>query len=193
PAGVAPPPPANGPDMAQVLQCLEVGSVLTLFYQKKSQRPERRSFQVRLKSRQIVWSRSPEKVEGDGEWLVGAGGPQPEGLGRSPCGLLAFWNARPELGSPGRASAGTFLPRRRRSVAPAALLLPSGLQSRVHSFHRPGSIRSIEAIQALVVPRVLFQEAPGLPWSSSPSLLSPFPPSLPSFFLSLLSVSPFYS
>ncbi|XP_026579164.1 1-phosphatidylinositol 4,5-bisphosphate phosphodiesterase gamma-1-like, partial [Pseudonaja textilis] len=56
---------ANGPDMAQVLQGLETGSVLTLFYQKKSQRPERRSFQVRLKSRQIVWSRSPEKVEGD--------------------------------------------------------------------------------------------------------------------------------
>uniref|UniRef100_A0A670ZCG6 Phosphoinositide phospholipase C n=1 Tax=Pseudonaja textilis TaxID=8673 RepID=A0A670ZCG6_PSETE len=48
---------ANGPDMAQVLQGLETGSVLTLFYQKKSQRPERRSFQVRLKSRQIVWSR----------------------------------------------------------------------------------------------------------------------------------------
>uniref|UniRef100_A0A8D2LRW9 1-phosphatidylinositol 4,5-bisphosphate phosphodiesterase gamma n=1 Tax=Varanus komodoensis TaxID=61221 RepID=A0A8D2LRW9_VARKO len=46
-------------------RCLEVGTVLTLFYQKKSQRPERRTFQVRLKSRQVVWSRAPEKVEGD--------------------------------------------------------------------------------------------------------------------------------
>ncbi|KAH0617356.1 hypothetical protein JD844_015421 [Phrynosoma platyrhinos] len=59
---------AGGPDMARILSALEVGTVLTLFYQKKSQRPERRTFQVRLKSRQVVWSRTLEKVEGDGEW-----------------------------------------------------------------------------------------------------------------------------
>uniref|UniRef100_A0A670I859 1-phosphatidylinositol 4,5-bisphosphate phosphodiesterase gamma n=1 Tax=Podarcis muralis TaxID=64176 RepID=A0A670I859_PODMU len=53
------------PQMSGVLKRLETGTVLTLFYQKKSQRPERRNFQVRLKSRQVVWSRTPEKVEGD--------------------------------------------------------------------------------------------------------------------------------
>ncbi|KAL8181515.1 UNVERIFIED_CONTAM: hypothetical protein K2H54_004715 [Gekko kuhli] len=55
-----------GGDLGRVLRCLEAGAVLTLFYQKKSQRPERRTFQVRLKSRQVVWSRAPEKLEGDG-------------------------------------------------------------------------------------------------------------------------------
>ncbi|KAJ6661459.1 hypothetical protein lerEdw1_014368 [Lerista edwardsae] len=58
---------AGAGDTGRVLRGLELGTVLTLFYQKKSQRPERRSFQVRLQSRQIVWSRTPEKVEGDGE------------------------------------------------------------------------------------------------------------------------------
>ncbi|CAI5778868.1 1-phosphatidylinositol 4,5-bisphosphate phosphodiesterase gamma-1-like isoform X1 [Podarcis lilfordi] len=56
---------AGAGDMSGVLKRLETGTVLTLFYQKKSQRPERRNFQVRLKSRQVVWSRTPEKVEGD--------------------------------------------------------------------------------------------------------------------------------
>ncbi|XP_058034768.1 1-phosphatidylinositol 4,5-bisphosphate phosphodiesterase gamma-1-like isoform X5 [Ahaetulla prasina] len=73
---------ANGPDMAQVLKCLEMGTILTLFYQKKSQRPERRSFQVRLKSRQIIWSRTPEKVEGDDNPSFG---PIP------PCGQERAW------------------------------------------------------------------------------------------------------
>uniref|UniRef100_A0A8B9QT10 1-phosphatidylinositol 4,5-bisphosphate phosphodiesterase gamma n=1 Tax=Anas platyrhynchos TaxID=8839 RepID=A0A8B9QT10_ANAPL len=52
-------------DMGRILRCLEMGTVLTLFYQKKSQRPERRTFQVKLETRQIIWSRTPEKVEGD--------------------------------------------------------------------------------------------------------------------------------
>uniref|UniRef100_A0A8D0KS44 1-phosphatidylinositol 4,5-bisphosphate phosphodiesterase gamma n=1 Tax=Strix occidentalis caurina TaxID=311401 RepID=A0A8D0KS44_STROC len=62
------PQPAAGPeagDMGRILRCLEMGTVLTLFYQKKSQRPERRTFQVKLETRQIIWSRTPEKVEGD--------------------------------------------------------------------------------------------------------------------------------
>uniref|UniRef100_A0A8D0ET55 1-phosphatidylinositol 4,5-bisphosphate phosphodiesterase gamma n=9 Tax=Neoaves TaxID=3078114 RepID=A0A8D0ET55_STROC len=62
--------PTLGPDSAsarrsRILRCLEMGTVLTLFYQKKSQRPERRTFQVKLETRQIIWSRTPEKVEGD--------------------------------------------------------------------------------------------------------------------------------
>ncbi|OXB60937.1 hypothetical protein ASZ78_001515 [Callipepla squamata] len=52
-------------DIGRILRCLEMGTVLTLFYQKKSQRPERRTFQVKLETRQIIWSRTPEKVEGD--------------------------------------------------------------------------------------------------------------------------------
>uniref|UniRef100_A0A8C3TWJ7 1-phosphatidylinositol 4,5-bisphosphate phosphodiesterase gamma n=1 Tax=Catharus ustulatus TaxID=91951 RepID=A0A8C3TWJ7_CATUS len=55
----------GAPFPAQILRCLEMGTVLTLFYQKKSQRPERRTFQVKLETRQIIWSRTPEKVEGD--------------------------------------------------------------------------------------------------------------------------------
>ncbi|KAJ1194720.1 hypothetical protein NDU88_004006 [Pleurodeles waltl] len=52
-------------DAGRILRSLEMGSVLTLFYQKKSQRPERRTFQVKLETRQIIWSRSSEKVEGE--------------------------------------------------------------------------------------------------------------------------------
>ncbi|KAM4028679.1 1-phosphatidylinositol 4,5-bisphosphate phosphodiesterase gamma-1-like [Anomaloglossus baeobatrachus] len=51
--------------VARSLRQLETGTVLTLFYQKKSQRPERRTFQIRLDSRQVVWYRSPEKLEGE--------------------------------------------------------------------------------------------------------------------------------
>lgn len=56
-------------DMGRILRSLEIGTVLTLFYQKKSQRPERRTFQVKLETRQIIWSRTPEKVEGDSEYI----------------------------------------------------------------------------------------------------------------------------
>ncbi|MEE6509338.1 hypothetical protein FKM82_025677 [Ascaphus truei] len=52
-------------DMARTLRSLETGTVLTLFYQKKSQRPERRTFQLKLDIRQVIWFRTPEKVEGD--------------------------------------------------------------------------------------------------------------------------------
>uniref|UniRef100_A0A671MCZ1 1-phosphatidylinositol 4,5-bisphosphate phosphodiesterase gamma n=1 Tax=Sinocyclocheilus anshuiensis TaxID=1608454 RepID=A0A671MCZ1_9TELE len=44
---------------------LELGTVLTLFYSKKSQRPERRTFQVKLETRQIIWTRGTDKVEGE--------------------------------------------------------------------------------------------------------------------------------
>uniref|UniRef100_A0A674BG24 1-phosphatidylinositol 4,5-bisphosphate phosphodiesterase gamma n=1 Tax=Salmo trutta TaxID=8032 RepID=A0A674BG24_SALTR len=44
---------------------LEIGTVMTVFYQKKSQRPERRTFQIRQDTRQIVWSRNPDKIEGE--------------------------------------------------------------------------------------------------------------------------------
>uniref|UniRef100_A0A3B3C9A1 1-phosphatidylinositol 4,5-bisphosphate phosphodiesterase gamma n=1 Tax=Oryzias melastigma TaxID=30732 RepID=A0A3B3C9A1_ORYME len=49
----------------RILHTLEMGMVLTVFYQKKSQRPERRTFQIRQDTRQIVWSRNPDKTEGD--------------------------------------------------------------------------------------------------------------------------------
>uniref|UniRef100_A0A8C7HL23 1-phosphatidylinositol 4,5-bisphosphate phosphodiesterase gamma n=1 Tax=Oncorhynchus kisutch TaxID=8019 RepID=A0A8C7HL23_ONCKI len=44
---------------------LEIGTVMTVFYQKKSQRPERRTFQIRQDTRQIAWSRNPDKIEGE--------------------------------------------------------------------------------------------------------------------------------
>ncbi|KAK1156161.1 1-phosphatidylinositol 4,5-bisphosphate phosphodiesterase gamma-1-like isoform X1 [Acipenser oxyrinchus oxyrinchus] len=44
---------------------LELGTVLTLFYSKKSQRPERRTFHVKLETRQIIWSRGTDKIEGE--------------------------------------------------------------------------------------------------------------------------------
>uniref|UniRef100_A0A665WSQ7 1-phosphatidylinositol 4,5-bisphosphate phosphodiesterase gamma n=1 Tax=Echeneis naucrates TaxID=173247 RepID=A0A665WSQ7_ECHNA len=49
----------------RILHSLEIGTVMTIFYQKKSQRPERRTFQIRQDTRQIVWSRSPDKIEGE--------------------------------------------------------------------------------------------------------------------------------
>ncbi|XP_040287749.1 1-phosphatidylinositol 4,5-bisphosphate phosphodiesterase gamma-1-like isoform X2 [Bufo bufo] len=52
-------------DINRTMRHLETGTVLTLFYQKKSQRPERRTFQLKLDTRQVIWFRSPEKVEGE--------------------------------------------------------------------------------------------------------------------------------
>eukprot|EP00064_Thunnus_orientalis_P016312 superscaffoldBa00003203_g16376 len=49
----------------RILHSLEMGTVMTIFYQKKSQRPERRTFQIKQDTRQIVWSRNPDKVEGE--------------------------------------------------------------------------------------------------------------------------------
>lgn len=51
----------------RILHSLEMGTVMTVFYQKKSQKPERRTFQIRQDMRQIVWSRNPDKLEGEGE------------------------------------------------------------------------------------------------------------------------------
>lgn len=52
----------------RILHSLEMGTVMTLFYQKKSQRPERRTFQIKQDMRQIVWSRNPDKMEGEREY-----------------------------------------------------------------------------------------------------------------------------
>lgn len=52
----------------RILHSLEMGTVMTVFYQKKSQRPERRTFQIKQDTRQIVWSRNPDKIEGDSEY-----------------------------------------------------------------------------------------------------------------------------
>lgn len=49
----------------RILHSLEIGTVMTVFYQKKSQRPERRTFQIKQDTRQIVWSRNPDKIEGE--------------------------------------------------------------------------------------------------------------------------------
>uniref|UniRef100_A0A7M4F2Z3 1-phosphatidylinositol 4,5-bisphosphate phosphodiesterase gamma n=1 Tax=Crocodylus porosus TaxID=8502 RepID=A0A7M4F2Z3_CROPO len=66
-AGVESVPIQNGAQPAEVVhlcRSLEVGTVMTLFYSKKSQRPERKTFQVKLETRQITWSRGSEKIEG---------------------------------------------------------------------------------------------------------------------------------
>lgn len=50
------------------LHSLEMGTVMTVFYQKKSQRPERRTFQIKPDTRLLVWSRNPDKSEGESEY-----------------------------------------------------------------------------------------------------------------------------
>lgn len=55
----------------RILHSLEMGTVMTIFYQKKSQRPERRTFQIKQDMRQIVWSRHPDKIEGESEYCYG--------------------------------------------------------------------------------------------------------------------------
>uniref|UniRef100_A0A8C9WCU1 1-phosphatidylinositol 4,5-bisphosphate phosphodiesterase gamma n=1 Tax=Scleropages formosus TaxID=113540 RepID=A0A8C9WCU1_SCLFO len=44
---------------------LELGTVLTVYSSKKSQRPERRTFQVKLETRQVIWTRGTDKIEGE--------------------------------------------------------------------------------------------------------------------------------
>uniref|UniRef100_A0A669CJY2 1-phosphatidylinositol 4,5-bisphosphate phosphodiesterase gamma n=1 Tax=Oreochromis niloticus TaxID=8128 RepID=A0A669CJY2_ORENI len=57
--------PAVGIPMNNLYRDLELGTVLTLFYSKKSQRPERRTFQVKLETRTIIWTRGTDKIEGE--------------------------------------------------------------------------------------------------------------------------------
>ncbi|XP_074409869.1 1-phosphatidylinositol 4,5-bisphosphate phosphodiesterase gamma-1 isoform X3 [Zonotrichia albicollis] len=61
--GAGPGAPSEA-EAAQLCRSLEVGTVMTLFYSKKSQRPERKTFQVKLETRQVTWSRGSDKVEG---------------------------------------------------------------------------------------------------------------------------------
>uniref|UniRef100_A0A3Q3B6R5 1-phosphatidylinositol 4,5-bisphosphate phosphodiesterase gamma n=1 Tax=Kryptolebias marmoratus TaxID=37003 RepID=A0A3Q3B6R5_KRYMA len=55
----------NEAEMNNLYRDLELGTVLTLYYSKKSQRSERRTFQVKLETRTIIWTRSTEKIEGE--------------------------------------------------------------------------------------------------------------------------------
>ncbi|XP_067887507.1 1-phosphatidylinositol 4,5-bisphosphate phosphodiesterase gamma-1-like isoform X1 [Heterodontus francisci] len=52
-------------EVSRIIRNLELGTVMTLYYQKKSQRPERKTFQVKLETRQITWSRTCDKIEGE--------------------------------------------------------------------------------------------------------------------------------
>ncbi|XP_040494248.1 1-phosphatidylinositol 4,5-bisphosphate phosphodiesterase gamma-1 isoform X1 [Ursus maritimus] len=61
--GCAPGAPSDA-EVLHLCRSLEVGTVMTLFYSKKSQRPERKTFQVKLETRQITWSRGADKIEG---------------------------------------------------------------------------------------------------------------------------------
>uniref|UniRef100_A0A8C5G6R4 Phosphoinositide phospholipase C n=1 Tax=Gouania willdenowi TaxID=441366 RepID=A0A8C5G6R4_GOUWI len=51
--------------MNNLYRDLELGTVLTLFYSKKSQRPERRTFLVKLETRTVIWTRGTDKIEGE--------------------------------------------------------------------------------------------------------------------------------
>uniref|UniRef100_A0A3Q1F7U5 1-phosphatidylinositol 4,5-bisphosphate phosphodiesterase gamma n=1 Tax=Acanthochromis polyacanthus TaxID=80966 RepID=A0A3Q1F7U5_9TELE len=55
----------NDTEMNNLYRDLELGTVLTLFYSKKTQRPERRTFQVKLETRTIIWTRGTDKIEGE--------------------------------------------------------------------------------------------------------------------------------
>ncbi|TRY60067.1 hypothetical protein DNTS_035086 [Danionella cerebrum] len=57
--------PLSDSEVNNLYRDLELGTVLTLFYAKKSQRPERRTFQVKLETRQVVWTRGTDKIEGE--------------------------------------------------------------------------------------------------------------------------------
>lgn len=59
----------NDAEMNNLYRDLELGTVLTLFYSKKSQRPERRTFQVKLETRTIIWTRGTDKIEGESEYM----------------------------------------------------------------------------------------------------------------------------
>lgn len=59
----------NDAEMNNLYRDLELGTVLTLFYSKKSQRPERRTFQVKLETRTIIWTRGTDKIEGESEYI----------------------------------------------------------------------------------------------------------------------------
>ena len=123
-------PCANGcgpgaPSDAEVLhlcRSLEVGTVMTLFYSKKSQRPERKTFQVKLETRQITWSRGADKIEGaskcapsPGPLRAGAAGVRAR-LPRAPAAAGVTWvnfralphslRARPRLGPSGHRGRG---------------------------------------------------------------------------------------
>ncbi|XP_075882203.1 1-phosphatidylinositol 4,5-bisphosphate phosphodiesterase gamma-1 [Nelusetta ayraudi] len=63
--GAAPWMMDNDAEMNNLYRDLELGTVLTLFYSKKSQRPERRTFLVKLETRTIVWTRGTDKIEGE--------------------------------------------------------------------------------------------------------------------------------
>uniref|UniRef100_A0A8C7TI35 1-phosphatidylinositol 4,5-bisphosphate phosphodiesterase gamma n=1 Tax=Oncorhynchus mykiss TaxID=8022 RepID=A0A8C7TI35_ONCMY len=58
-------PTTSDTEMNNLYRDLELGTVLTLFYSKKSQRPERRTFQVKLETRTIIWTRGTDKIEGE--------------------------------------------------------------------------------------------------------------------------------
>ncbi|XP_029467242.1 1-phosphatidylinositol 4,5-bisphosphate phosphodiesterase gamma-1 isoform X2 [Rhinatrema bivittatum] len=62
--GLAPAGAQSEAEVAHLCRSLEVGTVMTLFYSKKSQRPERKTFQIKLETRQLTWSRGADKVEG---------------------------------------------------------------------------------------------------------------------------------
>uniref|UniRef100_A0A3B3RTB7 1-phosphatidylinositol 4,5-bisphosphate phosphodiesterase gamma n=1 Tax=Paramormyrops kingsleyae TaxID=1676925 RepID=A0A3B3RTB7_9TELE len=55
----------NDAEVNNLYRDLELGTVLTLYYSKKSQRPERRTFSVKLETRQIIWTRGTDKIEGE--------------------------------------------------------------------------------------------------------------------------------
>ncbi|XP_019629361.1 PREDICTED: 1-phosphatidylinositol 4,5-bisphosphate phosphodiesterase gamma-1-like isoform X4 [Branchiostoma belcheri] len=52
----------TGQELNKILKTLELGTVLTKFFHKR--KPENRTFQVKLETRQIVWSRALGRVEG---------------------------------------------------------------------------------------------------------------------------------
>lgn len=59
----------NNAEMNNLYRNLELGTVLTLLCSKKSQRQERRTFQVKLETRTIIWTRGTDKIEGESEYM----------------------------------------------------------------------------------------------------------------------------
>ncbi|XP_077441364.1 1-phosphatidylinositol 4,5-bisphosphate phosphodiesterase gamma-1-like isoform X3 [Vanacampus margaritifer] len=51
----------------RILRSLEMGTAMTIFHHKKSQRPEKRTVQIKQDTRQIVWRRTSDKIEGEAD------------------------------------------------------------------------------------------------------------------------------
>ncbi|XP_042187658.1 1-phosphatidylinositol 4,5-bisphosphate phosphodiesterase gamma-1-like [Callorhinchus milii] len=52
-------------ELSRTLRHMELGTLMAVYYQKKSQRPDRKTIQVKLQTRQVIWFKTSDKIEGE--------------------------------------------------------------------------------------------------------------------------------